>query len=176
MASATVRVRQNTGSDSVAVADCVSVFMSRQTLLVSRAGAKRRFQTVVALGVSPVCRLHDSHGRDARATTLETHWPQLQTGIQLPGTTRVLNESGDPRSPDYYGWTLFSPDAERIVTPHVRDIDWSELYNQHFECRDRDDRDKSEDEGYKRRVSRQDSNSALAAEHALFEVDGPSWS
>src|SRR6266536_3245336 len=26
-------------------------------------------------GVSPVCRLHDSHGRDARATTLETPWP-----------------------------------------------------------------------------------------------------
>ena len=27
-------------------------------------------------GVSPVCRLHDSHGRDARATTLEAQWPQ----------------------------------------------------------------------------------------------------
>src|SRR5881397_1630189 len=26
-------------------------------------------------GVSPVCGLHDSHGRDARATTLETPWP-----------------------------------------------------------------------------------------------------
>src|SRR5437867_2350667 len=26
-------------------------------------------------GVPPVCRLHDSHGRDARATTLETPWP-----------------------------------------------------------------------------------------------------
>src|SRR6266542_1162149 len=29
-------------------------------------------QKLVALGVPPVCRLHDSHGRDARATTLET--------------------------------------------------------------------------------------------------------
>jgi hypothetical protein len=37
-------------------------------------------------GVSSVCRLLDSHGRDARATTLETPWPpQFRLPQHVPG-------------------------------------------------------------------------------------------
>jgi len=37
-------------------------------------------------GVSPVCRLHDSHGRDSRATALEAPWPpQSRLTQHLPG-------------------------------------------------------------------------------------------
>ena|SRR2546429_8946370 len=46
---------------------------------------------------------------------------EVQTGVQLPVSTRVLDESADPRSPDYYEWTLFSPGAGRILMPHVHD-------------------------------------------------------
>ena len=44
------------------------------------------FSNGSGMGVSPVCRLHDSHGRDARATTLEAQWPdQFPLPDRVPG-------------------------------------------------------------------------------------------
>ena len=43
-------------------------------------------------GVSPVCRLHDSHGRDARATTLETPWPPHFVSLSTCRAREWLNK------------------------------------------------------------------------------------
>src|SRR5881396_1699190 len=53
-------------------------------------GPRKRIKSFVTVkrsgtGVSPVCRFHDSHGRDTRATTLEAPWP---TQFRLPQTTK----------------------------------------------------------------------------------------
>ena len=47
-------------------------------------------------GVSPVCRLHDSYGRDARATTLETPEPAQ---FRLPQHTPGMSEGNRVSEP-----------------------------------------------------------------------------
>jgi hypothetical protein len=56
---------------------------------------------------------------EAKQTTVSSI--QVQTGVQLPASARVLDESSDPRSPGYYEWTLFSTGTGRIIMPHIRD-------------------------------------------------------
>src|SRR6266853_3544706 len=63
---------------------------------------KMRAKKLVALGVSPVCRLHDSHGRDARATTLETQWSQqfrLPDRVPGEGMAKHIRSFGHSRDP-----------------------------------------------------------------------------
>src|SRR4030095_3358920 len=50
-------------------------------------------------GVSPVCWLNDSHGRDVRATTLEAPLPQSRGSPCILSTLRLGAMTGDSTQP-----------------------------------------------------------------------------
>ena len=59
------------------LACCVAMMGLFAFSVVMQSLHQRSAETVGSgTGVPPVCRLHDSHGRDARATSLEAQWPQ----------------------------------------------------------------------------------------------------
>jgi len=72
-----------------------------------------------------VCRLHDSHGRDARATTLEAPWPpQFRLPQQVPGVWMAKHVSPQRDDPipkgeitdlQCSGWSRIEPALEILA-------------------------------------------------------------